>query len=211
MAGLSSSLRAAADPMLSVAGAAINFLDAALATHMSGRLDANRRTCQIAPRLDCSNSRKQVAWTRRSCRIRTFMVFQATVAAAQESKSEKIDWYAAILAGAASTERPADMNVRALISTMSFLTADEMRLARRFYEDFNQRGRAIRDGAHQPVWGPDTGLYLARLESADLIVPRFTDGPARFQGPEGNYFVTDTFRRLMELVGQTKTPVADEP
>jgi hypothetical protein len=44
---------------------------------------------------------------------------------------------------------------------------------------------------------------LAHLESADLIVARVVDGPRRFQGPEGNYFVTDTFRRLMELIEQT--------
>jgi hypothetical protein len=213
MAGLSSSLGAAADPTLSVAGAAINFLDAALATHMSGRLDANRQDLSDRTEARLQQLEEAGRLDEKVLQDPQFhaVVFQATVAAAQESESEKIDWYAAILAGAASTERPADMNVRALISTMSFLTADEMRLARRFYEDFKQRGRAIRDGAHQPAWGPDTGLYLARLESADLIVPRFTDGPARFQGPEGNYFVTDTFRRLMELVGQTKTPVADEP
>ncbi len=138
------------------------------------------------------------------------VVFQATLAAAHEGESEEIDLYAAILAGAASRERPAQLNVRALLATMSFLSADELRLARQFYENFNQLGRAIRDGAPPPAWGPDTGLYLAHLESADRIVARVVDGPRRFQGPEGNYFVTDTLQRLMKLIEQTDGRHANE-
>ena len=205
MAGLASGLSAARDVNLSVAGAAVNFVDAALATHMSGRLEANRQEISDRTEARLRQLEESGRLDEKVLQDPHFhaVVFQATLAAAQESETEKIDWYAAILAGAASTERPASMNVRALLSTMTALTADEMRLARRFYEDFHQRGRAIRDGAPPPAWGPDTGLYLAHLESADLIVPRFTDGPPRFQGPEGNYFVTDTFRRLMELVQQT--------
>jgi hypothetical protein len=211
MAGLASSLGATGDSTLATAGAAINFLDAALATHMSGQLEANRQDLSDRTEARLQQLEEAGMLDENVLQDPQFhgIVFQATIAAAQESESEKIDWYTAILAGAASTERPAEMNVRALLSTMSFLTADEMRLARKFYEDFNQLGRAIRDGAPPPAWGPDTGLYLAHLESADLIVPHVTDGPRRFQGPEGNYFVTDTFRRLMELVGQTDAAEAE--
>ena len=205
MAGLASGLGATGDATLATAGAAFNFVDVALATHMSSRIEANRQELS-----ELTETRLQRLEETRRLDANVLqdpdfhaIVFQATIAAAQESEKEKIDWYAAMLAGAASTERPAAMNVRALLSTMTSLTADELRLARRFYEDFHQSGRPIRDGAAPPNWGPDTGLYLAHLDSADLIVPRVMDGPRRFQGPEGNYFVTDTFRRLMELVSQT--------
>jgi hypothetical protein len=209
MAGLASGLGAAGEVNLSVAGAAINFVDAALATHMSGRLEANRQ--EISDRTDARLQQLEESGRLDEKVLQDphfhAVVFQATIAAAQESETEKIDWYAAILAGAASTERPADMNVRALLSTMSFLTADELRLAREFYEDFHQSNFAIVDGAPTPSWGPDTSLYLRRLESANLIVSQVVDAlPARFQGTAGNYFVTSTFHRLMELVRQTDGP-----
>lgn len=205
MAGLASSLGTAGDSTLATAGAAINFLDAALATHISGRLEANRQDLSDRTEARLQQLEESGRLDETVLKDPQFhaVVFQATLAAAQEGESEKIDLYAAILAGAASRERPAQLNVRAVLATMSFLSADELRLARQFYENFNQLGRAIRDGAPPPAWGPDTGLYLAHLESADLIVARVVDGPRRFQGPEGNYFVTDTFQRLMELIEQT--------
>jgi len=90
---------------------------------------------------------------------------------------------------------------------MSFLTAEEIRLARQFYEDFHQSKHPIIDGAPTPNWGPDTSLYLRRLESANLIVSQVVEAlPARFQGTAGNYFVTSTFHRLMALVRLSRSP-----
>jgi hypothetical protein len=184
---------------------AASVVDASLMAHMAGRVEANREELsqRTEARLDRLEEKGRLEEEVLESPNFHALVFQAAVASAQESETEKIDWFAAILAGAASRERPPDMNIRALLSTMAFLTADEIRLARQFYDDFHQSGRPIRDGAPPPMWGPDTGLYLARLESADLIVPRVMDGPRRFQGPEGNYFVTDTFHRLMALVRES--------
>jgi hypothetical protein len=206
MAALPSSLGATGDPSLSLAAVAINFVDAALATHIAGRIEPNRE--ELSDRTEArlrqlEDSGRLDGEVLKDPRFHA-LVFQAAFAAAQESETEKIDWYAAILAGAASRDRPGELNVRAMLSSMAFLTAEEMRLARQFYEDFHQSKHAIVDGAPTPNWGPDTSLYLRRLESANLIVSQVVEAlPARFQGTAGNYFVTSTFHRLMALVRQT--------
>jgi hypothetical protein len=206
MATLPSALAATGDPSLSLAGVAVNFVDAALASHMASGIDANRevlsdRTEARLRKLEDSGRLDEKVL--KDARFHA-LVFQAALAAAQESDTEKIDWYATILAGAASRDRPAELNVRALLSSMTFLTAEEMKLARQFYEDFHQSKHAIVDGAPTPNWGPDTSLFLRRLESANLIVSQVVEAlPARFQGTAGNYFVTNTFHRLIALVRET--------
>jgi hypothetical protein len=208
MAALQQSLTAAGDPSLVIAGGAISVVNAALAAHMASQVEANRQ--ELSDRFE-DRIRKLEEKARLDEQVLKqpefhALVFQAAMAAAQESdkSKSKIDLYAAILAGAASRDRPPDLNVQALLSTMTFLTSDEVRLARQFYEDFDQSKFSIVDGAPTPAWGPDTGLYLRRLESANLIAPHFVAGlPGGFQGPSGNYFVTDTFRRLMALARET--------
>jgi hypothetical protein len=203
MAALPGSLAATGDLSLTLAGATISVVDAALMAHMESRIEANREELadRTEERLERLEERARLAEQRLADPEFHALVFQAAIASAQESDNDKIGWYAAILAGAASTERPRDLNVRALLSSMAFLTADELRLARRFYEEFDQSKFSIVDGAPTPAWGPDTGLYLKRLETANLIVPRVVQGlPAGFQGSQGNYFVTDTFHRLIALV-----------
>jgi hypothetical protein len=206
MATLQTALAATGDPNLILAGVSANFVDVALATHMANRIEANRE--ELSDRTEARLRRLEDGGRLDEKVLKDplfhALVFQAAVAAAQESEAEKIEWYAAILAGAASRDRPPELNVRALLSSMVFLTAEEMRLARQFYEDFHQSKHAIVDGAPTPNWGPDTSLYLRRLESANLIVSQVVEAlPARFQGTAGNYFVTSTFHRLMELVRQT--------
>jgi hypothetical protein len=203
MAALPYSLAAAGDPTLTVAGMAVTVVDASLMAHMGGRVEQNREELsrRAEERLDRLEAKALLDEEVLKGAAFHALVFQAAVAAAQEDEHEKIDWYAAILAGAASRERPAELNARALLSSMTFLTADELRLARAFYEEFAQAKYSIVDGAPTPAWGKDTGLYLKRLETANLIVPHVVSGlPGGFQGPSGNYFVTDTFNRLMALV-----------
>jgi len=207
MAALPYSLAATGDPNLAVAGMAATVVDASLMAHMGGRIEANREELsrRTEERIDRLEHKARLNEHVLESPEFHALVFQAAVAAAQESDAEKIEWYAAILAGAASTERPAGLNARAMLSSMTFLTADELRLARRFYEDFGQAKYSIVDGTPPPPWGPDTGLYLKRLETANLIVPHMVNGlPGPLQGPSGNYFVTDTFHRLMALVRETE-------
>jgi hypothetical protein len=204
MAGLPGVFGATGNPLAAGVGVTMSAFDAALVAHLSSKVEPNRielgdrtesRLCQLedSGRLDES--------TLKSPEFHA-LVFQAALAAAGETDSDKIDLYAAILAGAVSRDRPPQLNVRALLATMTFLTAEEMRLARQFYADFNQADHAIIDGVPTPAWGPDTGLYLKHLESADLLMPEWARGRP-FEGSAGTYFVTDTFHRLMKLVGQT--------
>jgi hypothetical protein len=204
MAGLPGVLGAAGDPLAASVGVTVSTVDAALVSHLSNMVEANRielaertesRLCQLEDRgrLD--------ELVLKSPEFHA-LVFQAALAGAVETDSEKIDLYAAILAGAASRDQPPQLNVRALLATMTFLTAEEMRLARQFYAEFNQADQAIIDGIPTPAWGLDTGLYLKHLEAADLIMPEWARGRP-FEGSAGTYFVTDTFHRLIKLVGQT--------
>jgi len=205
MAALPYSMAAAGDPNLTVAGMAVTVVNAALLAHISGRIEANREELsrRSEDRLDRLEDKGRLDEEVLESQEFHALVFQAALASAQESDAEKIDWYAAILAGAASTERPPELNARALLSSMTFLTAEEMRLARRFYEDADSdAGWSVVDGLKQPLWGPNTGLFLRRLENADLISPRLISamGPS---GPTSSYFVTATFQRLMALVRET--------
>ncbi len=207
MAALPYSLSAAGDPTLTVLGMSATVVDAALMAHMGGRVEHNREQLarETDERIDRLEERARLNDVRLESAEYHALVFQTAVAAAQESEDEKIKWYAAILAGDASLERPVELNTHALLSSITFLTADELRLARAFYEDFAQKTYSIVDGALAPRWGPDTSLYLRRLETANLIVPHFVSGlPGGLQGQSGNYFVTDTFHRLMALVRETE-------
>lgn len=210
MTGLSGGLGATGNTALAGTGAVVSMFDTFLAAQLS-RVEANHE--RLAELTDAGMEVLYDAglFDENIFQDKHFqgLVFQAAVAAAQETEDEKLRWYAAILAGAASREKPEQMNLRALLSSMTFLTAQEMRLAREFYEGFTleQHGYAILDGVSTPLWGPDTSLYLRRLESADLIAQRSDVGPfARNVGPNGSYFTTSTFQRLMELVKQTEPP-----
>ena len=206
MAAASSALSIAGDPVMSVASGAVNVFDAVLLAQVS-RIESNRQRLsdRTEARLEVLDEAGKFDETVLDDPEYQSLAFQAAVASAGESQDEKIEWYAAILAGAASHDRPKDLNMRALLATLTSLTPEEMRLARQFYEGFSKAGAAARrDGVLPPPWGPDTDLYLQHLESAHLIVPRIVQGaPRHFQGPIGNYFVTDTFHRLMHLVRQT--------
>ena len=204
LAALPYSLAATGDPNLTLAGMAATVVNASLIAHIRGRIETSReelsrRTEGLLDRLEDKGRLAEEVLESADFHA---LVFQAAVASAQESEAEKIDWYAAILAGAASTERPPELNARALLSSMTFLTAEEMRLARRFYEDADTEGWSVIDGLKQPMWGPNTGLFLRRLENADLISPRTITGGGP-GGPTRSYFVTATFQRLMALVRES--------
>ncbi len=82
-------------------------VNASLIAHIRGRIETNReelsrRTEGLLDRLE---DKGRLAEEVRESADFHALVFQAAVASAQETETEKIDWYAAILAGAASTER----------------------------------------------------------------------------------------------------------
>ena len=206
MAALPYSLATTADPNLTVTGMAISVVDASLMAHMGGRVEQNREQLarQTEVRVDRLEERGRLDDQILESPEFHSLVFQAALAAAGETDAEKVDLYAAILAGAASTERPSELNVRAVLSTLTSLTADELQLARQFYEDFDRGQNAIIDGLATPAWGPDTGLYLKRLEIANLIIPEYARGKNPLEGTLGTYYVTDTFHRLITLVRESE-------
>lgn len=208
VAGSIAALGVPGNPALSAVGAGFSFLDNFLVAQLS-QAESNR--VYLSDRFE---ARTEVLYDSQRLDEETFedpdykaLAFQAAIAAAQETSEEKIDLYAAILAGAASKELPPDLNMRAILSSVTFLTVEEIRLARQFYEGVDQAQTAILSGIRTPLWGPHTDFYLRRLESANLVVPHMVQGlPARFQGERGQYFVTDTFKSLMQIIRQTEPP-----
>lgn len=208
VAGSIAALGVPGSPALSAVGAGFSFLDNFLVAQLS-QAESNR--VYLSDRFE---ARTEVLYDRGRLDEEAFgdpdykgLAFQGAIFAAQETSEEKIDLIAAILAGAASKDRPAEMNMRAVLGSISFLTIEEIRLARQFYEgdEILERGYSVIDGVSMPNWGPDTGLYVQRLATAGLIVRRSDPGPySRFSGPGGRYHVTSTFQRLMELLRQTE-------
>jgi hypothetical protein len=93
---------------------------------------------------------------------------------------------------------------RAILGSISFLTIEEIRLARQFCEGIPEIQTFKLQGVTTPQWGPDTDFHLKRLETANLVVPMISQAPFPAAVAHGQYLVTGTFRRLMELIKQTQ-------
>lgn len=205
VAGSITAMGVPGNPVLSSVGAGFSFLDNFLVAQLT-QAEANRE--YLSSRFE---ARTEVLYDSGRLNEETFqdpdykaLAFQGAITAAQETSREKIDLIAAILAGAASKDRPPEMNMRAILGSISFLTIEEIRLARQFYAGIPEIQTFKLQGVTTPQWGLDTDLYLKRLETANLVVPMISQAPFPAAVAHGQYVVTGTFRRLMELIKQTQ-------
>jgi uncharacterized heparinase superfamily protein len=110
---------------------------------------------------------------------------------------------AAILLGAAFTEKPQQLDVEALLDTIGNLSPQDLALARHLYDESGRdEPKAIVTGVVGPVDFPDREFHLKRLEAGGLINEK-TGATYGYQG--GEYFMTMTFHRLMALLKLTGT------
>src|SRR5262249_11307569 len=109
---------------------------------------------------------------------------------ARTRSEEKRRLYAAILLGAASTERPNDLDVEALLDSLSDLTEKDVLIAAEVYKTVHGDTAAFIDGLGVPDQ-PDAEFHIQRLRAAGLLV----ELDQTFFGGPRKYTVTDTFRR----------------
>jgi hypothetical protein len=134
--------------------------------------------------------------------------FQDAVIAAMDAGRSTADAnkrrvVAAILLGAAFTERPPQLDVEALLGTIGNLSPQDLALARILYDESGgDEPRAIVTGVVGPVDFPDREFHLKRLEAGGLIKEK-TGAAYGYEG--GEYFMTMTFHRLMALLKLTGT------
>lgn len=128
-------------------------------------------------------------------------VIAALDAGRRTADADKRRVIAAILLGAAFTERPPQLDVEALLGTIGSLSPQDLALARILYEESGgDEPKAIVTGAVGPADFPDRDFHLKRLEAGGLIKEK-TGSTYGYAG--GEYQMTMTFHRLMALLKLT--------
>jgi len=127
-------------------------------------------------------------------------VISAVQAAKTSSAPSKREWVAGVLIGAITTDRPADLDVEALLDTIAGLTERELAiLARVWTIAQNVASEFYSGGLPDFLKGPDYNFHLLRLESAGMITYR-ADLPVMGSYDRRTFVTTETFRRLMRLI-----------
>jgi hypothetical protein len=126
------------------------------------------------------------------------IVLAALEAGRRSNDLHKRRWVAAVLVGAATNERPRDLDTEAILNTIGTLTSAELTLARLIYEGVDRTDFGIVQGVAPPAGFPDLDFHLKRVGAAGLIDGR---EPLTDFGPRAlSYFPTDTFGRLVTLL-----------
>lgn len=137
------------------------------------------------------------------------LVIRAMRSAADTRDREKIRLYAALLVGAAATDRDRDVDLESLLSAIAELSPLEIRLARSIYEmqklDVDrdlELTEVVARGWGDPAKYPAEAManltfHLKRLERTGLV-SEITGAYWDYTG--GAYRVTMTFRRLMRYL-----------
>lgn len=135
---------------------------------------------------------------------------------AAQDHAEEIDWYADLLAGLVSTDRPDEpLDSAVLLSCVSRLEASSLALARRMYETWRRDTYAAASGTERPKRGPDTDYHLQHLEAEGLIRPLIAElvgsGAGQAMSTTYRYDLTPTLHRLVATLeggraGQPPTP-----
>ena len=111
-------------------------------------------------------------------------------------RDEKRQLIAAVLAGAATKDRPSGLDIEAIVDTLAGLTASDLALARLLWiEAGSGAPLAIVTSVIGPTDYPDLKFHLKRLEAYGLIA----DTAGQYFDYGGQYELTPTFHRLMAL------------
>jgi hypothetical protein len=122
------------------------------------------------------------------------LLMQGIQSSVRTRDTEKIRLFAAILAGAATTDGPTDLDVEAVLGTLANLTSVEIGIAGQMYETVRREPHVFIDGCPLPNVA-DADFHMKRLEAAGLVVAKQPMGMT-FQHME-NYHLTPTFHRLV--------------
>jgi hypothetical protein len=96
------------------------------------------------------------------------LIFAALVASARTRHREKLRLYAAVLAGAATYNRPEEVEPEALLDSLIGLTPIEVSMLRVIHE-CRTKGWEVTVAAFPAEAQPQQGLHIARLTAAGFI------------------------------------------
>jgi hypothetical protein len=137
------------------------------------------------------------------------LLLKAIYSSAQTRDAEKIKLFAAILAGAATQERPIDLDVEAVLGTLANLTPVEITIAGKMYEAVEADPTVFVDGLPTPPVDADAEFHMKRLEAAGLVAARQPNGMT-FQHMV-TYHLTPTFYRIIAMLrGVGYAPTTDQ-
>jgi hypothetical protein len=129
-------------------------------------------------------------------------VISAVQAAKRSSAKGKREWVAALLIGAATTDRPPDLDAEALLDTLAGLTERELHILRWVWTHKNKDGTFHSASLPAHLQGPDYNFHLRRLESAGMVGYK-ADRPTTGSDDWRIFGITETFHRLMALIAAT--------
>jgi hypothetical protein len=107
--------------------------------------------------------------------------------------------YADLLAGALSSDAPADLDIDALLTAVRDLPLGAIQIAREMFEYHRDH-----PGQHKQIpsniGGEDRQLYMNRLEATGLVERFFASRPIGSPGFTGEYVVTPSLIRLVQTL-----------
>jgi hypothetical protein len=118
-------------------------------------------------------------------------------AARRTSDRNKLRIIAAFLLGAATVDRPADLDVEAVLVSIRDLSPTMLWMAGRIHDLATQAATRVSQGRAIPPAVPDRDMVLSRLVAAGLINAA---GTSRFDVFTGEYVPTDTLTRTIRTI-----------
>jgi hypothetical protein len=124
---------------------------------------------------------------------------QALRGATETRDTEKRRVLAAALVGAATLDRPADLDFAAVIAGLSNLTPADLQYARELADAVADNPYKIIDFVGTPATAGDSTFHLLRLEAQGLV-HGVAPGAVYGSGPGLQYRLTPTFWRVLDLL-----------
>lgn len=130
------------------------------------------------------------------------VVIAALQAAKRSSGNGKRAWVASVLIGAATLNRPPDLDAEAILDMLGLLTERELGILAWAWTNSQVTGEFFSGALPRNLTGPDYSFHMVRLESAGMIAYR-ADVPIMGGYDYRMFRPTNTFRRLMTMIDAT--------
>lgn len=134
---------------------------------------------------------------------------KAVRGALETADREKVRVLTAVLAGAGTSDRPADLDFEAVLSILADLSPVTLRLGRDLYDQVMTERLGIIEGAAPAEGFPDADFHAQRLEAAGLINRLQAQAVLGASNLPARWMPTSTFRRIMGMVRQEGAPTEE--
>lgn len=193
----------ATNPAGRAAVAAIPFLgggiDALLGTAGSNLLIARLEVFfdELRAALDAVNDRLDTTVTEGQLYDAAIKALRGSI---ETGDREKVRILVAILAEAATRDRPDQLDAETVLGELVNLSSASLRVARQMYDEAAAESHPVNAGVPAPSGDPDADFHTQRLEAAGLIQVVHIQAQAAGGIRPARYEPTPTFRRIMAMV-----------